>query len=281
MTKKASHLQQMIQSCPRRAKIVAIASGKGGVGKSNISANLGICLAASQKKVTLLDADISLGNLDVIMDINSKYNVSHLINGRKSLEEITHIGPEALEIIFGASGLEDLADLGEFQRQRLLKELEKLQENRDIILIDNAAGISRTVVGYCLAADQVLVVTTPDPTSITDAYAMIKVLAGNNYPGQISLVVNMAQTAVEGKKVYQQISKVVKQFLDRHIYDAGVILFDDRLRMAVRKRQPVVLSYPRAQITSSIVALAARLGKSSAAQLGNEGFFRKVVGWFF
>jgi flagellar biosynthesis protein FlhG len=281
MKNEALHLQQMMVTSRRPAKVLAITSGKGGVGKTNIAANLAICLAASRKKILLIDADLSLGNLDVVMNVHSKYNISHMITGRKSIEEIIHIGPEGLEIIYGASGFEDLANIGEFQRQRLLKELSKLGSDSDTIVIDTAAGISKSVVGFCLAADHVLVVTTPEATAMTDAYAMIKVLVGNEFTGRISLIVNMADTLTEGKKTYQQIANVVKRFLNAHVYNAGVLLRDERLTSAVRLQKPVVLAYPKAQITSSLVALAAKLSRGSAANSGNDGFFKKVVDWFF
>lgn len=281
MKNEATCLQRMVESYPRRAKVLAIASGKGGVGKTNIAANLAVCLAASKKKTLLFDADLALGNLDIIMNLNSKYNISHMLSGRKSLEEIIHDGPEGLDVICASCGLEELANLSEFQRQRMLHELSKLQSDNDVIVIDNAAGICKSVVGFCLAADHVLVVTTPDGTSMADAYAMIKVLVGNKFDGQISLVVNMASTTKEGKKTYQQIAKVVKRFLNTHIYEAGVLLRDERLNSAVRQRKPVVLAYPRSQISSSLIALAAKLSRSSAARHDGEGFFRKVADWFF
>lgn len=273
-------LQRMTESCQRQAKVLAVTSGKGGVGKSNIAANLAICLACSQKRIVLFDADLSLGNIDVIMGLRSKYNISHMIDGRRGIEEIIHIGPEGMKVICSTSGLEKLANLNEFQRQHLLRELSKLQENGDVIIIDTAGGISKSVVGFCLAADHVLVVTTPEATAITDAYAMIKVLVRNGFDGKISLVVNMAERVAEGRKTYQQIATVAMRFLKTHVYDAGVILRDERVISAVRLRKPVVLAYPKARISSSLSALAAKLGNGLAAQPYNEGFFRKVVNWF-
>jgi len=281
MRKEALYLQKMIESYEHPARVLAVTSGKGGVGKTNIAANLAISLAACRKNVLLVDADMSLGNLDVVMNINSKYNISHMINGHKSIEEIIHIGPEGVEIICGASGLEEMANLGEFRRQRVLRELSRLQNNCDAIIIDTAAGISRSVIGFCLAADQVLVVATPEATAIMDAYAMIKVLVRHEYSGRISLVVNMAESVAEGKKTYQQIANVAWRFLNTHIYDAGVLLKDERLSDAVRLREPVVLAYPKARITSSLVALAARLDDSLSAQESDKGFFKKVVDLFF
>ncbi len=282
MNKQTEQLKKMMESRERPAKVLAVTSGKGGVGKTNISANLGICLAASGKKVLLLDADISLGNLDVVMNVNSRYNISHAINGTKSLEEVIQSGPAGLEIICGASGLEELADLSEFQRQRVLDDLSKLGADMDVILIDTAAGISRGVVGFCLAADDVLVVTTPEATAIMDAYAMIKVLVRNNYAGRISCVVNMADTVSEGKQTYQQIANVAKRFLNVHVYYAGVLVKDDRVRAAVKSRKPVVLSSPKAPITSSLVSLASKLGdEEENSDVQGRGFFRKVVDLFF
>ena len=281
MTNETLYLQQIMESHKRPASVLAITSGKGGVGKTNITANLGICLAASGKQVLLVDADFSLGNLDIVMNVNNRYNISHMIYDGKSVEEIIHIGPEGIEMICGASGLEELADLNEFQRRRLLKELSKLQNNNDVILIDTAAGISKSVVGFCLSANNVLVVTTPEATAMTDAYAMIKVLVGNRFTGHISLIVNMAQSIPEGKKTYQKIANVAGRFLNTHVYNAGILLKDERLSCSVRLRKPVVLAHPKSQITSSLAALAAQLSNSESSGSDDEGFFKKVVNWFF
>ena len=281
-TNDLAGLQQVVDKCESSAKVLAVTSGKGGVGKTNIAANLAVCMAASGKKALLVDADFSLGNLDVLLGINSKYNISHMIYGRKTLAEIIHIGPVGVEVICGASGLEDLANINEFERHRLLKELSRLGDWSDVIVIDTAAGLCRSTMSFCLAADHTLVVTTPEPTAMTDAYALIKVLVGHKYHGRVSLLVNMALNQSEGKKTYRQISTVASQFLGAHIYDAGVILRDDRLTAAVRQRQPVVLAYPKARITSSLVALSAKLASSSSAAGANtEGFFRRVADWFF
>jgi flagellar biosynthesis protein FlhG len=274
------HLQQMMTATAKRKSVIAVASGKGGVGKTNISANLAVCFAAAGKRTVLLDADFSLGNLDVVMGIESRYNVSHLIGGDRTVSDIISIGPGGVEVVCGASGIESLAELNDFHRQRLLGELERLADEADVVLVDCAAGIGRCVTGFCMAADHVLVVTTPEPTAMTDAYATIKVLVMRQFAGRISLVVNMAGSASEGKRVYRQMARVARQFLGAHIYEAGVLLRDERLCTAVRRQTPVVLAYPKATVTASLAAMASRLAKERVFEERESGFFRKVVSWF-
>ena len=278
---KTKRLQDMMAGQSTKANVIAITSGKGGVGKSNIAANLAICLAASNKKVLLLDADLGLGNVDVLMNINSKYNLSHVISGQKSVAEVTQLGPAGVEVVCGASGLEDMANISSFQRNRLIEELDEMQNNADVILIDTAAGIDKSVVSFCRASDHVLVVTTPEPTAMTDAYAMIKLLAMKDYPGRISMVVNMAQNVSEGKKIYRQISDVARRFIGVQVYDAGVICSSDKLTMSVRLREPVVLAYPKSNVTATLVAMAARLSRGATVRRAKEGFFQRVVNLLF
>jgi flagellar biosynthesis protein FlhG len=278
---QAANLQHAMAAQSGRATVFAVSSGKGGVGKTNIAANLAICLSAARKKVVLLDADLGLANLDVILNINSKYNLSHVISGVRHIEEITQTGPAGIEVICGASGLEGLADLTHFQRQRLIEELGRLGDNADVIIIDTAAGMSKAVLAFCMAADHALIVATPEPTAMTDAYAMIKALAAHCYGGRISLIVNMVASIAEGKKVYQQIADVSRRFLGVTVYDAGMLLRDEKLSAAVRQRKPVVLAYPKSHISSGIIAMASKLARCSAAQVKEDGFFKKVANWFF
>ncbi len=263
------------------AIVLAITSGKGGVGKTNIAANLSVCMAAENQRVILMDADLGLGNLDVLMNIQSRYNLSHVVSGQRTLEEITQIGPNGVEILCGGSGIETLANLDKFKRQRLLEEMQGLESRSDLILIDTGAGIHSTVISFCMAADHTLVVTTPEPTAITDAYAMIKVLAAKNYAGRISLLVNMASSLMEGKKVYRQIADVASRFLNVGVYEAGVLCRDENLVQAVRRRELVVQAFPKANISRAFAAISNRLTKRANIRTGGEGFFRKVANWFF
>lgn len=263
------------------ATVLAVTSGKGGVGKTNIAANLSVSLAARNQRVILMDADLGLGNLDVLMNIQSRYNLTHVVSGKRSLDEITHVGPGGIEIICGGSGIESLANLSAFQRQRLLDEMQSLQDRSDLIVIDTGAGIHSSVIAFCLAADHTLVVTTPEPTAITDAYAMIKVLAAQQYTGRVSLLVNMAQTLAEGKKVYRQIADVSSRFLNMAVFEAGVLCKDENLVQAVRRREPVVQAFPKSDISKAMAVVGNRLTNVTNNRSGKDGFFRKVVNWFF
>lgn len=278
---KDNLLCQQMKGSPQGCSVIAVASGKGGVGKTSLSANLAICLAAKGSRVTLFDADMGLANLDLVMNIHSRYNLSHLLSGQKAIEEIICSGPCGVDVVCGANGLEQLADLTEFQRERLVSELEKLYETSDVLIIDTGAGIQKTVVGFCLSANSVMVVTTSEPTAITDAYAMIKVLAANKYQGRINLVVNMAVSVAEGKKVYRQISSVAMKFLQQPVYDGGVVLKDDAVSASIKARKPVVLGYPRAKASRAIMMMASRFSSTYGKTTEKRGFFRKVVSRFF
>lgn len=278
---RTDYLRQIVETRPERAQVLAVTSGKGGVGKTNIAANLSICLAQIRRRVILMDADLGLGNLDLVLNLNSRFNLGHVLNGRKSLEEIIQLGPAGVEVICGGSGIEDLANIHPFQRQRLVDELDRLQHRADLILIDTGAGIHSTVIGFCMASDHTLVVTTPEPTAMTDAYAMIKVLSSRKYQGRISLLVNMADNIAEGRKTYRQISEAAARFLTTAVYDAGVLCKNDLLADAVRRREPVVLAYPRSTVTEHFAAISARLGNVSRMSSEKDGFFRKVVNWLF
>ncbi len=278
--KSVRQLKDMIVENASPATVLAITSGKGGVGKTNIAANLSICLAAAGKKVALIDADWQLANLDLIMGVDPRYDISHFIKGQKTFEQITHLGPADMEIVFGACGAGKLADFGTFAQQRIIDQIKKLKTGRDVIVLDTAAGLEKSVLNLCLLADHTLVITTTEPTSITDAYTTIKAMAANNYKGRISLLVNMADSLAEGKKVYQQVFAVAQKFLGLQINCAAIMLKDARVCEAVKSRQPFVIAYPKAKVSSALVALASKLLRTGAAE-EHSCFLKKVVNWFF
>lgn len=261
------------------AAVIAVASGKGGVGKTNIAANLAICLAAMDKKVAVFDADFGLANLDIIMGISVKYNLRHFIKGWRSLDEVCMPTPFGVDIIGGIAGIEGIVDMDDFKRQRLMSELDNLAENYDMIIVDTGAGIDKTVMAFCQSADHTLLVTTPEPTAIADAYIFIKAMSIKGSAERISLLVNMADSVSEGRKVYRQIASAADQFLSVHLNNAGILTRDNHICAAVRKREPVVLAYPKCPATRSILTVAARLSRAPVPK--GKSFFRKVVNWFF
>jgi flagellar biosynthesis protein FlhG len=269
-----------------RASVIAITSGKGGVGKTNVAVNLAITLATAGKKVVLLDADLGLANADVLCNIDLPANLSHVIAKRKDLNDVMVDAPGGFQMIGGASGLARMADLSDADRQRIVAAMGELEQAADVILIDTGAGISPNVLAFTRAADHVLVVTTPEPTAITDAYAVVKVITRDNADRRVSLLVNQAHSAGEARIVHERIAKVARQFLSVSLFDAGYIPADEHVSMAVRKRSPFVLSAPKCAAAEAVSQLAVRLEQgvaaAAAAASSNEGesFLHRMTGWF-
>ncbi len=262
----------------RRANVVAIASGKGGVGKSNVAVNLAIRLSSAGRKVVLLDADMGLANIDVLCNVDAPLNLSHVVTRRRELADVILNAPGGFKLISGASGMARMADLEDADRQRVLDGLASIESDADYILIDTGAGISQNVLTFAHHADQVLVVTTPEPTAVTDAYALIKMI--NRAPGvrRLSLLVNQTADAIEGQAVYARVAKVARQFLGINVFDAGYIPWDEAVQKAVRQRVPFMLSAPRCQAAAAVGRLAARL-EEGLQPAESSGFFRRMSGW--
>jgi flagellar biosynthesis protein FlhG len=271
----------------QRATVFAVTSGKGGVGKSNVSVNLAIALAQSGKRVILIDADLGLANADVLCNIDVKSNLAHVVARQRELKDVMVDAPGGFKLICGASGLAKMADLSDFDRERLIRALGELETQCDIIIIDTGAGISPSVMSFTRAADHVLVVTTPEPTAITDAYAAIKVLVkaaeqegSAHHDRRISLLVNQTLSPQEGAHVYERVSKVARQFLGAVVFDAGFVPKDDAVTTAVRGRKPFVLAAPRSPASLGMLQLASRLGGGNA-QTQASGFFDRLGRWMF
>lgn len=277
---QAARLRLLMRHRGRCARTLAITSGKGGVGKSNIAVNLSICLAARGLRVALVDVDLGLANADLLMNVQPRFTLAHVISGVRSLSEVTMEAPGGIRFIPGASGLHELANLSDFDRQHLIAQLQTIETSTDIVVFDCGAGISRHVLGFALAADDVLVVTTPQPPAITDAYATIKSLHREKYPGRISLFVNMAEHRSEAQATYQRISAVAQKFLHYSVANGGNMLHDRAVELAVRQREPFVLRYPGCKASSGLIAAANDWARSGVAVSGEGGFFRKVVGLF-
>ena len=257
-----------------------MASGKGGVGKSNLALNLAVLLSAVGNRVALVDADWGLANLDVLLDADVRCTLADVLTGHRRLSEVVIDLPSGVQLVPGGSGLTRMASLSEFQRAQLLSELSALKADNDIVLIDAGAGISADVTHFVSSADEVLVVTAPEPTAVTDAYALIKVLTQGSYDGQVSLLVNFATDRHEARMTYQRVSSVARQFLGATVYDAGYVLTDPRVREAVRRREPFVQAFPRCPATRCLAAVVNKLSAGHALVDSRTGFLRRVADWF-
>lgn len=256
-------------------RAIAVASGKGGVGKTNIVANMGTALARRGKRVTALDADLGLANLDILLNLNPPRNLNHVFRGEARAEEIVIEASPGFKIIPGASGIQALADLDDLRRSELLRAMIPLTRGDDFLLIDSAAGIGRNVIDMCLAAGEVIVVTNSEPTSLTDAYGLIKILWGRSPDATIRLVVNSAKNAADAKSVYGKLTDVIEKFLGRRIDYLGHVLKDERVGMAARRQTPFVVSYPRSPAAKSLEVLVDSLLNISPAPAEETGSFWK------
>lgn len=248
---------------PAPMRVITITSGKGGVGKTSIVANLGFALTRIGKRVVILDADLGLGNLDVLLGIAPKYNLSHVLTGQKLIEEVMVEGPGKIRILPASSGIQELTRLTREQKIEILTQLDRLSAATDILLIDTGAGISSNVMYFNAAAQEVLVAVAPEPTSITDAYALMKVLSLRYAVKHFQLIVNLAATVQEADEVYRQLSLVAGRFLDISIEYLGYVLFDEHVTKCVRQQKVVSELYPGTQASRSFGYLAKRLSKTA------------------
>ena len=279
---QASTLRQMVgKSEPgTQTQIITLTSGKGGVGKSTISVNLGLTMAASGKRILLFDADLGLANINVLLGIVPKFNLYHVLKGHKTLEDIIIRTPEGLDIIAGASGYSMLANLGDKERSNLVSAFEKL-EGYDIMLIDTGAGVSSNVVGFTLPADKVIVITTPEPTAITDAYGIIKSIILLSPEKNIKLLVNRATSSLEGKKVAERVINISSQFLNVKVESLGFIYDDENVGKSIRRQKPFYHLFPNSKASNCLNVISARILEQEPhlrAEGGIGGFFKKIFG---
>ena len=256
---QAAGLRRMTN--PRPVKVIAVASGKGGVGKTNVSVNLSMALAQSGKDVLLMDADLGLANVDVLLGLRAKYTLSDVIDGSRALEEIIVRGPEGLKIIPASSGIQSMAELNTMEHAGLIRAFSELSNSIDILIIDTAAGISDSVVTFTRAAQEVIIVVCDEPTSITDAYALIKVLNKDHGVRRFRVISNMVQGAQEGRELFAKIMAVTDKYLDVQLDFMGVVPYDEYLRKAVQRQKAVIEAYPRSKAALAFKSLSQKADK--------------------
>jgi len=263
-----------------KARVIAITSGKGGVGKTSIVGNLGYALTKLGKEVLILDADMGLGNLDVLLGLAPRYNLSHVITGEKAIDEILVEGPGKMKILPASSGIQELTHLTKDQKIQILSQLDLLINRVDFLLIDTAAGISSNVMDFNATAQEVVVVVSPEPTSITDAYALMKVLSLKYLGKSCKLMVNMVSRPEEGREVFRQLQLVTDRFLDINIEYLGYVLFDGKVTKGVKNQKIVSELYPDTLASRCFTDISRKISSMSPLNLpkgGSNLFWRHLV----
>ncbi len=240
-------------------RVFAITSGKGGVGKTAVVANTAVLLAAMGKRVLILDADLGLANIDVVFGLAPQYNLNHFFSGEQDLGSILVEGPQGIKILPAGSGVQRFTRLDNHEKMRLLEALDAMHNDFDFVLIDTEAGISENVTYFNTAAQEILVVTTPEPTAITDAYALMKLLSNQYHEKHFNLIVNFIRNEEEALDVYRKLTMVANRYLDISIDYIGSIPRDKLMIEAIRKQQVLVELYPESKTSLAFEALARTL----------------------
>jgi flagellar biosynthesis protein FlhG len=226
-------------------RTVVVASGKGGVGKSNLSANLAVALGERGLRVLLLDADFGQANLDLLLGVHPRWDLQHVLTGEKTIEEIVVDGPAGVKLVPAASGVPELADLDDYRREVVLRGLGQLETAADLLIVDTASGVSRHVTDFCHVADDVVIVTTPELPAFSDAYGLVKLLVQRGIARAPHLLVNMATSAEEAEETMHRIRLVARRFLRLELDSWGHVPFDPAVARAVRNQEPVVTAFPQ------------------------------------
>jgi len=257
MDQTATLRQAVAVKAPGRiVRVVAVTSGKGGVGKTNVTANLAVALAHLGRRVMVLDADLGLGNLDVLLGLTPSFSLADVLSGQRRLREVLVPGPGGITVLPAGSGFQNLTALSDHQIRELQSEMDELQEETDILLIDTGAGIGRNVTSFATMAQDIIVVAAPEPTSLTDAYALMKVLSTQYGERRFRLLVSMTRSPSDGQDVYRKLSLVAERFLHISINFLGSIPFDPRLAEAVCQQRPLVELYPQSNAAQAFLSLA-------------------------
>lgn len=280
---QAQRLREFLQQKqnPKRTRVIAVTSGKGGVGKSNFSVNFALALTALGQKVVIIDLDLGMANVDILLGLTPRYNILDMTGKNLSIWDIMEQGPRGLQFIAGGSGLSDVLELGESGMERILGQMEKLHGYADTILLDMGAGISQDSLRFILAADEVMLITTPEPTAITDAYSMLKILHAKNPSILIKLMINRVINGQEGKQVAEKIRLVAKKFLQYEVSTFGYLVEDSHILQAVKKQAPFCLEYPNCKAAKGLKTMAE--GFLSGQEFreeeltGMKGFIHKLI----
>ncbi|QGT99185.1 Flagellar synthesis regulator FleN [Candidatus Syntrophocurvum alkaliphilum] len=278
-----TQLENELSSKILRSRVIVVASGKGGVGKSTLAINLALSICLMNKKVVLMDADLGLANIDIMLGITPNYNLLDVVQGSKSIKDIMVEGPNGLKLIPGGSGIIELANLKEHELKRLLIQMSSLDSEFDYMIVDTGAGISNNVLSFILSSDDVLIVTTPEPTSLTDAYGVVKSAVRFGFNGNIQVVINKVNNKSEGLLVGEKFKLVSEKFLDLNINILGHMVKEPMVEEGIKRQEVFIEAFPKSIATKNINNIAQKLvnennseNKEVKAQ-GIKGFFKQLV----
>jgi len=261
-------------------RVISVTSGKGGVGKSNVVSNLAIALSSLGKRVLVIDADLGLGNLDVLLGLSPQFNLNHVFSGEKSILDILIEGPKGIKIIPAGSGIQEFTTLGQHEKMKLLDELDVLDDKFDVLLVDTEAGISENVTYFSAAAQEIIVVVTPEPTSITDVYALIKLMATRYSEHHFKVLVNMAKDSEDALEVFRKLANVAGRVLDISLDYLGCVVKDEKVVEAVKSQRAVMELFPDSEAAICFATLAKRVIENNRQTRlkGNiQFFFRRFL----
>lgn len=261
------------------APVLGVTSGKGGVGKTTLAVNLAASLAGRGKRVVLIDADLGTANADVMCNLMPSQGLAQVVAGRRELEDAVVQAPGGFGLVPGASGLAQMAALGRRERERLIEQIQQLRSSVDMLMIDTGAGVHPGVLSLCGACDHLLLVTTPEPTAITDAYALVKTMVRSGHMPEARVIVNMSRSEAEGRAVFERIDAVCRRFLNQRLHYLGPSPMDVHVIRSVRRRELVTISEPQSLVAVNIGGLAARLGRELLDdKTGRRGVFGQLAG---
>lgn len=246
-------------SRPHPVQVIAVTGGKGGVGKSNISVNLAISLAEMGRRVVVLDADLGLANLDVLLGLTANHTLEDVLDGKCSLQDVLVRGPAGIRIVPASSGIQRMTQLSTMEHAGVINAFSEIGDDIDVLIVDTAAGISESVVSFLRASQEILLVVCDEPTSITDCYALIKLMNRDYGTYRFRVLANMVKTQQEGKHLYDKLSRVTERFLDVALQYVGCIPYDEAVRKAVQRQRSFVEAYPRAKASLAIKSIAQRV----------------------
>lgn len=266
------------QSMKKTCEIIAVTSGKGGVGKSTVSVNMAINLQQMNKKVLLVDADLHLGNIDLILGTRSKRTIADVVGGKASLAEVIMTSPHNIDVLPASTSSINLIEKEDYVLRKLADAFRSFDHQYDYIIVDTGAGIGINVISFLLGADKIVLVLTPDPASITDAYAVVKVMCSVNKSASIFLVANKVSSASEGEVIFKKLNLMVQKFLDSRLFFGGAMMRDDLIARSVKRQTPFVTTHPNSAAATSIRVVNRRILQAPHEDHGaNKNIFDRLL----